>query len=231
MKTLLTKTSAFGLNRHFGMTFVLVVALGIALTLIATSSAEAAGFNVNSNVTFTPLASTYRTSTNTTGCPPGFVGKFTFTALLTNKPDSPAMPGVTVRVQTLTNGNVLLDPQTNAVLGGEGAEMVVPKACQYADGLLSPGESVEVPFVLCLKTVQPFQFFVNMFGVVTQLVSVNRFGTGSGNSRSFFSVISADGRFVAFKSDATDLVADDTNSNPDVFVRDLQMGQDDFGKS
>jgi hypothetical protein len=69
MKNLLTKTSAFGLNRHFGMTFVLVVALGIALTLIATSSAEAAGFNVNSNVTFTPLASTYRTSANTTGCP------------------------------------------------------------------------------------------------------------------------------------------------------------------
>ena len=50
------------------------------------------------------------------------------------------MPGITVRVQTLTNGNVLLDPQTNAVLGGEGAEMEVPKAGQYADGLLSPGE-------------------------------------------------------------------------------------------
>ena len=90
----------------------------------------------------------------------------------------------TVRVLTLTNGNVLLDPQTNAVLGGEGAEMQVPKAGQYADGLLSPGESVNVPFVLCLKTFQPFQFFVDVFGVVTQLVSVNRFGTGSGNRRS-----------------------------------------------
>jgi Tol biopolymer transport system component len=59
----------------------------------------------------------------------------------------------------------------------------------------------------------------------TALVSVNRFGTGSGNSASFFSpVISADGRFVAFPSLASDLVANDTNGTNDVFVRDLQMG-------
>src|SRR5262249_40666684 len=36
--------------------------------------------------------------------------------------------------------------------------------------------------------------------------------------------ISADGRFVAFASDATNLVAGDTNSATDVFVRDLQVG-------
>jgi hypothetical protein len=46
------------------------------LTLTATS-AEAAGFNVNSDVTFTPLASTYTTTTSTTGCPAAFSGKFT----------------------------------------------------------------------------------------------------------------------------------------------------------
>ena len=59
----------------------------------------------------------------------------------------------------------------------------------------------------------------------TTLVSINRFGTGSGNSDSFDPVLSADGRFVAFGSDASDLTAnDDTNGLPDVFVRDLQMG-------
>ena len=152
-----------------------------ALIALTATSAEAAGFNVNSDVTFTPLPSTYTTTTSTTGCPAAFSGKFTFTALLTNKTGSPAMPGLTVRVVTLTNGNLLLDPQTNAVVGGEGAEMTVPKVEQYADGLLSPGESVNVPFVVCLKTSQPFQFFVDVSGVVTRLVSINRFGTGSGN--------------------------------------------------
>ena len=36
--------------------------------------------------------------------------------------------------------------------------------------------------------------------------------------------ISADGRYVAFTSNATNLVAGDTNSCPDVFVKDLQTG-------
>jgi Tol biopolymer transport system component len=60
----------------------------------------------------------------------------------------------------------------------------------------------------------------------TTLVSVNRFGTGSGNGDSGWPVISPDGRFVAFQSSATDLVAAfDTNGHSnDVFVRDLQLG-------
>jgi Tol biopolymer transport system component len=36
-------------------------------------------------------------------------------------------------------------------------------------------------------------------------------------------VVSADGRFVAFSSRASTLVADDTNKTPDVFVRDLEL--------
>ena len=41
---------------------------------------------------------------------------------------------------------------------------------------------------------------------------------------SFRPAISADGRFVAFYSDATNLVPGDTNDNPDVFVRDRLTG-------
>ncbi|MBK8019839.1 MAG: hypothetical protein IPK19_00105 [Chloroflexi bacterium] len=37
--------------------------------------------------------------------------------------------------------------------------------------------------------------------------------------------ISADGRFVAFSSPATDLVAGDTNTAVDVFVHDQETGQ------
>src|SRR5438093_10108146 len=62
-------------------------------------------------------------------------------------------------------------------------------------------------------------------GPETVLASVNGAGTGSGNGFSAFPAISADGRFVAFESDASDLVANDTNGNvEDVFVRDLKTG-------
>jgi Tol biopolymer transport system component len=50
-------------------------------------------------------------------------------------------------------------------------------------------------------------------------------GGGQGNGRSFFPAISADGRFVAFYSDASNLVAGDTNGARDVFVNDRQTGE------
>jgi Tol biopolymer transport system component len=58
---------------------------------------------------------------------------------------------------------------------------------------------------------------------VTERVSVDSAGseaTGYSDSPS----ISADGRFVAFESEATDLVADDTNEATDIFVHDRQTG-------
>ena len=58
----------------------------------------------------------------------------------------------------------------------------------------------------------------------TTLVSVAAAGTASGNGYSHSPVISADGRFVAFTSLASDLVEGDTNGLSDVFVRDLTSG-------
>src|SRR5439155_11854285 len=58
----------------------------------------------------------------------------------------------------------------------------------------------------------------------TSLVSVNSAGTGSGNRASDLPAISADGRFVAFRSAASDLVANDTNATSDVLVRDRKTG-------
>jgi Tol biopolymer transport system component len=57
----------------------------------------------------------------------------------------------------------------------------------------------------------------------TTLVSKNSAGVkGDGTSRNPF--ISANGRFVAFESAATNLVAGDTNGKYDIFVRDRQTG-------
>src|SRR5437762_758323 len=57
----------------------------------------------------------------------------------------------------------------------------------------------------------------------TVRVSVASDGT-EGNDVSLGSALSADGRFVAFDSAATDLVAGDTNGVSDVFVHDRQTG-------
>src|SRR5262249_10132676 len=55
----------------------------------------------------------------------------------------------------------------------------------------------------------------------TVLVSVSTNG-GAANGVCRGSTMTADGRYVAFVSAANNLVADDTNGIPDVFVRDLQ---------
>jgi Tol biopolymer transport system component len=57
----------------------------------------------------------------------------------------------------------------------------------------------------------------------TELVSVNSAGI-QGNGGSGYPWLSADGRFVAFVSSATNLDPLDTNADFDVFVRDLQAG-------
>jgi Tol biopolymer transport system component len=55
------------------------------------------------------------------------------------------------------------------------------------------------------------------------LVSVNTNGL-NGNGNAYSSVITPDGRYVAFASAASDLVTNDANGIPDIFVRDLQSG-------
>ena len=57
----------------------------------------------------------------------------------------------------------------------------------------------------------------------TTRVSVATDGTQA-NDESFSPAISSSGRFVAFRSDATNLVANDTNNNSDIFVRDRNLG-------
>ncbi|HZG52392.1 MAG TPA: Calx-beta domain-containing protein, partial [Pyrinomonadaceae bacterium] len=68
-------------------------------------------------------------------------------------------------------------------------------------------------------------FVRNLTTGTTTLVSVNSAGTASGNGQSVFSTISADGRIVAFTSNASNLAANDSNGTvADIFVRDLQAG-------
>jgi Tol biopolymer transport system component len=58
----------------------------------------------------------------------------------------------------------------------------------------------------------------------TTITSVASDGTQE-NSDSHYSSISADGRYIAFISDASNLISDDTNGWEDVFVHDRNTGQ------
>jgi dipeptidyl aminopeptidase/acylaminoacyl peptidase len=66
-------------------------------------------------------------------------------------------------------------------------------------------------------------FLRDLVAGTTALVSVSTSG-GAANGASRGSVVTPDGRFVAFVSAASNLVAADTNGIPDVFVRDTQLG-------
>jgi Tol biopolymer transport system component len=57
----------------------------------------------------------------------------------------------------------------------------------------------------------------------TERVSIDSVGSDA-DSASYNPSTSANGRYVAFESDATDLVAGDTNSETDIFVHDRQTG-------
>jgi Tol biopolymer transport system component len=58
----------------------------------------------------------------------------------------------------------------------------------------------------------------------TELVSIARGGSRSGNSHSGYPSVTPDGRFVAFSSAASDLVQGDRNSRQDAFLRDRLTG-------
>ena len=68
---------------------------------------------------------------------------------------------------------------------------------------------------------------VYLYDVLAQtnlLVSQNDTGTGAGNDVSDSPTISPDGRFVAFRSFASNLVPGDNNGVPDIFLYDHSSG-------
>ncbi len=58
----------------------------------------------------------------------------------------------------------------------------------------------------------------------TELISIDTSGTHSGDGFSVNPTMSDDGRFVAFRSAASNLVGTDTNAADDVFLRDRARG-------
>ena len=100
---------------------------------------------------------------DTTGCPPDFFGKFSFNARFTNTSIN-SLSDLLVEVQTITNGNVLQNADGGP--GGVKARLTVPRRDGFSDGLLSRGQFVNIPFVICLRHgKEPFTFNVDVLGI------------------------------------------------------------------
>ena len=116
---------------------------------------------VNDLVTFEPMPGTF--SPDPTGCPADFVGTFSFAAQLTSAREH-LLADLLVQVTTLTRGNLLHNADGGP--GGVGAQLTVPQEDGFADGVMSPGEFVDVPFIICLTEREPFTFEVDVLGTV-----------------------------------------------------------------
>jgi hypothetical protein len=117
--------------------------------------------------------------------------------------------GVIVRASTTADGGEGDSDSGGAYLSGGGQYLVFRSSATNfvtGDGNASPD--------VFLKDLQ-----------TGAIVLVSADGDGNPvNEGSYPAGVSADGRFVAFTSGASNLVADDTNGFPDVFLNDLQTG-------
>jgi Tol biopolymer transport system component len=143
---------------------------------------------------------------------------FASAAINLGPPDTNGVADVFVHDrQTRTTQRVSVDSAGNQGTGSSGAPAISADGrfvAFYSEATnLVPGDTNGVADV----------FVHDRLTGTTERVSVDSAGT-QGNSSSGSPAISADGRFVAFASLATNLVPGDTNGAWDVFVRDRQTG-------
>src|SRR5262249_27969340 len=115
-----------------------------------------------------------------------------------------------------------------------GSWAVVNPSPRAVAALLLPSEAADAwggDILMAFASRLPVKFgFISLLAVVpvaaqvTDRVSVSDAGV-EGNSSSELAAISADGRFVAFASLASNLVPGDTNDVSDVFVHDRLTGR------
>jgi Tol biopolymer transport system component len=117
--------------------------------------------------------------------------------------------GVTERMSVASDGAEGNAFSVNSSISADGRYVVFESiASNLVSGLTGGGENV---------------FVHDRLTGMTELASVASDGS-QGNSFSSNATLSADGRYVAFSSGASDLVSGDTNDNVDVFVHDRLRG-------
>jgi hypothetical protein len=69
------------------------------------------------------------------------------------------------QVLELANGNLVQTADGGAA--GVGSTQTLPEVEGLSDGVLADGESVQVPFVVCLQNLNPFRFLADVLGLQT----------------------------------------------------------------
>jgi hypothetical protein len=121
-----------------------------------------------------------------------------------------SIAGTTVRVSVSSSGEQGNDHSWNNSISADGRYVTF---VSYASNLVA-GDTNGVPDI----------FVHDRQTGVTERVSISSSGEQGNFGSSHYSAISADGRYVAFESDASNLVDGDTNGVPDIFVHDRQSG-------
>ena len=131
--------------------------------------------------------------------------------------------GTTVRVSLSSGGVVSNSLSRGPAISGDGRFVTFSSG---ATNLVSPGTSgVEHVFVRDRDVDGDAVFDETGVGETsTELASIASDDVTRGNSSSLYTTISSDGRYVAFASLATNLVAGSDTNPFDVFVRDRQAG-------
>lgn len=133
----------------------------------------------------------------------------TLLAVLVVSDSTQGVGGITMRASVASDGTEVDDRSFTGIVSGDGHYVLFTSA----SGSLVPGDTNGVEDV----------FVHDNISATTERVSIDSAeveAAGSSGSRA----ISFDGRYVAFNSDANNLVPNDTNQTFDVFVRDRITG-------
>jgi len=126
-----------------------------------------------------------------------------------------------VLVADLSTGQMFRASENAAGAGGNNGS---GSASLNADGTIVAFASLASNLVPSDTNVETDIFVKNLFTGQVARASESAAGV-EGNGASYNPVISSNGRFVVFWSDATNLVAGDTNAAPDAFVKDMLTGE------
>jgi Tol biopolymer transport system component len=142
------------------------------------------------------------------------------------------VPGDTNRGHDVFIRDLRSQSTARVSVSSEGAQAncarVYESPCSWEPSLSHDGRAVAftagAPNLVARDTNEDDDVFVrDRLGGLTTRVSVSS-GGAQGNSFSYGPAISAEGRFVAFTSDASNLVAGEANRSADIFVHDLATG-------
>jgi len=130
--------------------------------------------------------------------------------LITSIQPAAAVVGVVQRVSVDSSAAQVNGPSTSPSISDDGLMVAFAST---ASNLIVPGDTNGVSDI----------FLRNRDSGVTTRISTGPGGLQA-NGASDAPSISADGAFVAFRSEATNLVANDTNNKSDIFLRDVYGG-------